>query len=195
MSFIESIGQSLIYGILVGALYGLAASGLSLVFGVMRYLNVAHGALLMIGTYLAFSLFSLYHMDPFLSIPIVMFFLFLIGMFLYKLMFSSLAKYPVGIRIDNSLLISFGLMLVLESLATIIWSPDERNITTPYSGMTFNFLGLRIPYVGLFGVVLTTVLIFALHLFLNKTYFGKSIRAASQDWESALTVGINIEQT
>lgn len=195
MSLIESIGQSLIYGILIGALYGLAASGLSLVFGVMRYLNIAHGALLMIGTYLAFSLFSLYHMDPFLSTPIVMLFLFLIGMFLYKLMFSTLVKYPVGIRIDNSLLISFGLMLVLESLATIIWTADERNITTPYSGMTFSFLGLRIPYVGLFGVILTTVLIFALHLFLNKTCFGKSIRAASQDWESALTVGINIEQT
>ncbi len=195
MSLIESIGQSLIYGILVGALYGLAASGLSLVFGVMRYLNIAHGSLLMMGTYLAFSLFSLCHVDPFLSIPIVMLALFLIGMFLYKLMFSSLAKYPVGIRIDNSLLISFGLMLVLESLATIIWSPDERNITIPYSGMTFSLLGLRIPYIGLIGVVLTTILIFVLHLFLNKTYFGKSIRAASQDWESALTVGVNIEQT
>jgi branched-chain amino acid transport system permease protein len=96
MSLIESIGQSLIYGILIGALYGLAASGLSLVFGVMRYLNIAHGSLLMIGTYLAFSLFSLYRIDPFLSIPIVMLVLFLIGMFLYKLMFSSLAKYPVG---------------------------------------------------------------------------------------------------
>ena len=195
MSFVEAIGQSLIYGILIGALYGLAASGLSLVFGVMRYLNIAHGSLIMIGTYLAFSVFSLYRIDPFLSIPIVMLILFLIGMFLYKLMFSSLAKYPVGIRIDNSLLISFGLMLVLESIATILWTADERNITTPYSGMTFGFLGLRIPYVGLFGVILTTLLIFALHLFLNKTYFGKSIRAASQDWESALTVGVNIERT
>jgi branched-chain amino acid transport system permease protein len=143
MSFVESIAQSLIYGILVGALYGLAASGLSLVFGVMRYLNVAHGALLMIGTYLAFFLSSRYHIDPFFSLPLVMLFLFLIGMFLYKIMFSNLAKYPVGIRIDNSLLISFGLMLVLESLATIIWSPDERNITTPYSGLTFSFLGFH----------------------------------------------------
>ncbi len=195
MSSIQSIGQSLIYGILVGALYGLAASGLSLVFGVMRYLNIAHGSLIMLGTYLAFSLFSLCHINPFLSAPVVMFALFLIGMFLYKLMFSSLAKYPVGVRIDNSLLISFGLMLVLESLATILWSPDERNITIGYSGMTFGFLGLRIPYIGLFGVALTTVLILVLHLFLNKTYFGKSIRAASQDWESAVTVGINIEQT
>ena len=195
MSFIQSIGQSLIYGILVGALYGLAASGLSLVFGVMRYLNIAHGSLIMMGTYLAFSLFSLCHMNPFLSMPLVMLGLFLIGMFLYKLMFSSLAKYPVGVRIDNSLLISFGLMLVLESLATIIWTPDERNITIPYSGMTFGFFGLRVPYIGLFGVALTTILILVLHLFLNKTYFGKSIRAASQDWESALTMGINIEQT
>ncbi len=195
MTLIESIGQSLIYGILVGALYGLAALGLSLVFGVMRYLNVAHGALLMIGTYLAFLLSSRFHMDPFLSLPVVMLFLFLIGMFLYKVMFSTLVKYPVGIRIDNSLLISFGLMLVLESLATMIWSPDERNITTPYSGMTFGLLGLRIPYVGLIGVTLTALLIFALHLFLNRTYFGKSIKATSQDWESALSVGINIERT
>ena len=195
MSFIQSIGQSLIYGILVGALYGLAASGLSLVFGVMRYLNIAHGSLLMIGTYLAFSLFFLCRIDPFLSIPIVMLALFLIGMVLYKLMFSALAKFPVGIRIDNSLLISFGLMLVLENIAILLWTADERNITLPYSGMTFGFWGLRIPYVGLFGVVLTIVIIFVLHLFLNKTYFGKSIRAASQDWESALTVGINIEQT
>ncbi len=195
MSFIQSVGQSLIYGILVGALYGLAASGLSLVFGVMRYLNIAHGSLIMLGTYLALSLFSLCHINPFLSMPIVMLALFLIGMFLYKLMFSSLAKYPVGLRIDNSLLISFGLMLVLESLATILWSPDERNITIPYSGMTFGFFGLRIPYIGLFGVIMTTILILVLHLFLNKTYFGKSIRAASQDWESALTVGINIDQT
>ena len=195
MSFIQSIGQSLVYGILVGALYGLAASGLSLVFGVMRYLNIAHGSLIMLGTYLAFSVFSLCHINPFLSTPVVMLALFLIGMFLYKLMFSSLAKYPVGVRIDNSLLISFGLMLVLESLATILWSPDERNITIAYSGMTFGLLGLRIPYIGFFGVVLTTLLILVLHLFLNKTYFGKSIRAASQDWESAVTVGINIEQT
>jgi ABC-type branched-subunit amino acid transport system permease subunit len=195
MSFIQSIGQSLIYGILVGALYGLAASGLSLVFGVMRYLNIAHGSLIMIGTYLAFFLFSLYHIDPFLSIPLVMLGLFLLGMFLYKLMFSTLAKFPVGIRIDNSLLISFGVMLVLENIAILLWSADERNIRLPYSGMTFGFWGLRIPYVGLFGVILTIVIISVLHLFLKKTYFGKSIRAASQDWESALTVGINIEQT
>lgn len=195
MSFLESVSQSLIYGILLGALYGLAASGLSLVFGVMRFLNIAHGALLMFGTYLTFSLFSLFHLDPFFSIPIVMFVLFLMGMLLYKLMFSSLIRYPVGIRIDNSLLISFGLMLVLENIATLVWSADERNITTALSGVTFGFWGLRIPYLGLFGVVLATSLIFALHLFLNKTYFGKSITAASQDWESALTVGVNIERT
>jgi ABC-type branched-subunit amino acid transport system permease subunit len=195
MSFVESIGQSLIYGILVGALYGLAASGLSLVFGVMSYLNVAHGALLMIGTYFAFSFFSLYQMDPFLSIPVVMFILFIIGMILYKLMFAGLAKYPMGTRIDNSLLISFGLMVVLECLANLIWSPDERNITTSYSGVTFGLFGMRVPYVGLFGLVTSAVLIIALHLLSMKTYFGKSIRAASQDWEAALTVGINIDRT
>lgn len=195
MTFIESIVQSLIYGILIGALYGLATSGLSLVFGVMRYLNIAHGSLLMIGTYLSFSFFSHYHIDPFLSIPLTMLALFIIGMFLYKLMFSSLAKFPVGVRIDNSLLISFGLMLVIENLAVLIWTADERNITTSYSGITLGFWELRVPYAGLFGVVLAVILIMALHLFLHKTYFGKSIRAASQDWQSAMTVGIDIQKT
>jgi ABC-type branched-subunit amino acid transport system permease subunit len=166
-----------------------------LVFGVMSYLNVAHGALLMLGTYFAFSLFSLYQMDPFLSIPVVMLILFIIGMILYKLMFAGLAKYPMGTRIDNSLLISFGLMVVLECLANLVWSPDERNITTSYSGVTFGFFGMRVPYVGLFGLVTSAVLIIALHLLSMKTYFGKSIRAASQDWEAALTVGINIDRT
>jgi len=195
MTFIESIVQSLIYGILIGALYGLATSGLSLVFGVMRYLNIAHGSLLMIGTYLTFSFFSHYHIDPFLSIPLVMLALFIIGIFLHKLMFSSLAKFPVGVRIDNSLLISFGLMLVIENLAVLIWTADERNITTSYSGITLGFWELRVPYAGLFGVVLAVILIMALHLFLHKTYFGKSIRAASQDWQSAMTVGIDIQRT
>jgi len=195
MNLIASIIQSLIYGILIGALYGLAASGLSLVFGVMRYLNIAHGSLLMIGTYLTFWFFFHYHINPFLSIPLVMLALFIIGMFLYKVMFASLSKFPVGVRIDNSLLISFGLMLVIENMTILFWTADERNVTTSYSGMTLGLWGLRVPYVGLFVVVLAVILIMALHFFLHKTYFGKSIRAASQDWESAMTVGIDIQRT
>lgn len=192
---IEAIGQSLVYGIVIGAMYGLAAVGLSLVFGVMSYLNVAHGTLLMIGAYLSFWLFSLYAVDPFLSIPIVMLAVFLIGLLLYMGVFSPLAKFETEQRIKNSLLISFGLMLVLDNLAILLWTADERTVTTFYTGMVFQLFGLRLPYVRLAGLILAVLAILALHLLLTKTYFGKSVRAASLDWEAATLMGIKINRT
>ena len=192
---VEAIGQSLIYGIAIGSLYGLAAVGLSLVFGVMSYLNVAHGTLLMIGAYASYWLFSLYGADPFLSIPLVMIAVFLIGLVLYRLVFSSLAKLGTESRIKNSLLISFGLMLVLDNLAILLWSADERTVTTFYSGMVLEFFGLRLPYVRLSGLALAVMGILALHLLLTKTYFGKSVRAASLDWEAATLMGIKVNKT
>lgn len=195
MSFFEAIGQSLIYGILIGGLYGLAALGLSLVFGVMRYLNVAHGSLIMIGSYLTFLLFSLCRINLFLAIPIVMLNLFIIGLILYKIMFSPLAKYSIEARTDNSLLISFGLMLAIDNLAAMIWTADERIVITPLSGITFGIFGLRVPYVGLISLGLTLFFAYSLHLFLGKTRFGKAIRATSQDWEAATTLGVNIGYT
>ncbi|MCJ7617068.1 MAG: branched-chain amino acid ABC transporter permease [Desulfobacterales bacterium] len=191
----EAMVQSLIYGIFVGSLYGLIAVGLSLVFGVMNYLNVAHGTLLMIGSYVSYWLFSIYGIDPFITIPIVMASLFLLGSLLYIGFFSSLAKFHSEVRIKNSLLVSFGLMLVLDNVAILLWTADERTITTSYSGMVFDFLDFRFPYIRLLGLCLASMTILALHLLLTKTYFGKAIRAASQDWEAAALMGIKVSRT
>jgi branched-chain amino acid transport system permease protein len=193
--FLQAIVQSLFSGIFIGAIYGMAAVGLSLAFGVMRYLNIAHGALIMIGAYVSFSLFTVYGIDPFLSIPLTMLTLFLIGMFLYITTFFTLAKFHEETRIKNSLLISFGLMLVLDNLGILLWTADVRTITTSYSGMAFEFFSLRLSYVGLIGLGLTFIFIFALHLFLTRTYFGKSIRATSQDYEMAMAMGVNVGWT
>ncbi len=187
--------QSLIFGIFVGGLYGLAAVGLSLVFGVMRMLNVAHGELLMLGGYVTFWLFSLYHVDPFLSLLPSAFVLFLIGMALYKGLFSPLAKLHEDVKIKNSMLIGFGLSLVLQNLATRLWTADERSVTVFYSGWGFSLFGLRFPFIRLAGLVLAIIVILALHQFLTKTYFGKAIRATTENWESAALMGINIEKT
>jgi len=191
----EAMMQSLIYGIFVGSLYGLIAVGLSLVFGVMSYLNVAHGTLLMVGSYVSYWLFSLYGMDPFVAIPLVMVSLFLLGCVLYIAFFSSLARFHSELRVKNSLLISFGLMLVLDNMAILLWTADERTITTSYSGMVFDFFDLRFPYVRLMGLCLASMAILALHLLLTRTYFGKAIRAASQDWEAAALMGIKVSRT
>lgn len=183
--------QALVYGIISGAYYGLAAVGLSLIFGVMKMLNVAHGSLIMVGAYIVFWLFSLAHIDPILSLPMVAFFLFFFGGIIYLLMFSLTAKLSEEEKVKNSLLISFGLMLVIDNVAILLWTADERSISTFYTGKVLDLFGIRLPYVGLGGILLSLIVILLLHLFLTKTDFGRSIRAAAEDWQIAELMGVN----
>jgi branched-chain amino acid transport system permease protein len=191
---IEAVAQNLVFGILLGALYGLAAVGIAMVFGVTKFLNVAHGELLMFGGYACFWLFSLFKLDPFLSLPLTILFLVLIGAVLYKLLFVRMVKLPTEDKIKNTMLIGFGLTLILQNIALILWTADDRGITTSYSTAAFTQFGVRFPYVRLAGLVIALVCLFALHQFLHKTYTGKAIRATVQDWEAASLVGINIHK-
>jgi branched-chain amino acid transport system permease protein len=188
------VGQTVIYGILNGALYGIIAIGIALVFGVMRYLNLAQGSLIILGAYGTLFLFHL-DIDPFASLPAIGFALFLLGAALFKASFGRLITFPEPGRIKNSLLISFGLMLLIDSLATLLWTGDERSITPGYSGWTFGAFGFRFPFIGCVGVLSALVVIAALHVFLAKTYFGKSITAVSQDHEAASLMGVNVSFT
>ncbi len=188
------MAQIIVYGILNGALYGIIALGIALVFGVMRYLNLAHGSFIIIGAYGSLLLFRL-GVDPFVSIPFIAGGLFLIGIILFRSSFSRLITFPEGIKIKNSLLISFGLMLLIDNLATLIWTGDERSITPSYSGLTFGVYNIRIPLIGFSGVIMALLIISLLHLFLTRTYFGKSIVAVSQDHEAASLMGINVNRT
>jgi branched-chain amino acid transport system permease protein len=192
---IDVAAQVITYGITNGALYGLAAIGLALVFGVMKILNIAHGSFIMIGAYAVFWAFSMAHLDPSISLPLVILLLFIIGAVLYWLVFSHVVKLPEGDRIKNSLLVSFGLMLLLNNLAVVLWTGDERSVSTFYSAGVFDVFGVKIPYVGVGAIVLALIVIIGLNLLLTKTYFGKSIRAASEDWEASALMGVNIKQT
>lgn len=190
----QALIQNIVYGVLIGALYGLAAIGLSLVFGVTKFLNVSHGELLMFGGYASFWIFRLLNIDPFLSIPLNILFLVLIGYVLYKLIFVRLVKYPVESKIKNSLLIGFGLSVVLQNIALLLWTADDRSITTSYIGEAIKVMGIRIPIVRLAGLVIAVVALVALQLFLKRTYIGKAIRATVEDWEAASLMGINIHK-
>jgi branched-chain amino acid transport system permease protein len=191
---IETVAQNLVFGILLGALYGLAAVGIAMVFGVTKFLNVSHGELLMFGGYACFWLFSLFKIDPFLSLPLTIIFLVLIGVVLYKLLFVRMVKLPTEDKIKNTMLIGFGLTLILQNIALSLWTADDRGITTSYSMAAFTLFGVRFPYVRLAGLVISLVCLFALHQFLHKTYTGKAIRATVQDWEAASLVGIDIQK-
>jgi branched-chain amino acid transport system permease protein len=192
---IDLLAQTFVNGINLGALYGLAAVGLSLIFGVMKILNIAHGEFLMVGGYTAFWFFTLYGIDPFWGLPLVAVILFLLGAGCYKLLFSGVAKFMEETKIKNSLLVGFGLFLIIPQIARMLWTADERAITPAYSGGSFPILGIRIAYAPLGGIAVALVVILGLHLLLSKTYFGKSVRAASENWKAAKLMGINVDWT
>jgi branched-chain amino acid transport system permease protein len=187
--------QQLILGLLVGGLYGLAAAGLSLTFGVLRILNVSHGELLMLGGYGAFWLFTLWRIDPFVSLLGIGPVMFVLGLLLYWALFQFVVRAHEELRIKNSLLIGFGLTLVLHTLAIHLWTADERAVTTAYAGAVIRIGTLAIPLVRLTSLVLAFAVLTALHLFLAKARWGRAIRATAEDWEAAALMGIPVGRT
>ena len=190
----ETVVQILTFGLFVGGLYGVAAVGLSLVFGVLRVLNVAHGELIMIGGYGSFWLFSLFGVDPFISLVITAPLLFVFGLLLHLGLFSRVTRFGEEDKIKNSLLLAFGLTLVLQNLAIRFWTADERSITTAYAGMGASLGGIVLPFTRLAGLGVALLVILALHLFLRGTFTGKAIRATAQDWEAAALNGVNTQR-
>lgn len=190
----EGLSQNLVFGILVGSLYGLAAMGLSMIFGVTKLLNVAHGELIMFGGYACFWAFSLLDIDPFLTIPLAMLALFLIGAVLYSLVFSRTIKLPDESKVKNSLLVAFGLSVILQNLALRFWTADERGVTPVYYQTSFTALEVRFPLVRLASFAVALIFLIALRLFLKNTYTGKAIRATVQNWEAASLMGIDIHK-
>jgi branched-chain amino acid transport system permease protein len=192
---LEPVIQNLVFGLFVGGLYGIAAVGLSLVFGVQKVLNVAHGSLIMLGGYASFWIFTWYGIDPFLSIVITAPLLFAFGMALHLGLFRFVTRLGEEERIKNSLLISFGLTLVLENVAIRLWTADDRAVTTGYAGDGVTIEGIAFPYTRVASLIVAAIGVFALHAFLTRTFAGKAIRATSEDWEAASLMGINVQRT
>ena len=189
---LESIAQNLVYGLFIGGIYGIAAVGLSLSFGVMNVLNIAHGELLMFGGYISFWLFSLLGIDPFVSLLVCIPALFGIGLLLDRLVYRHVARLRGEAKIKNSLLISFGLVLILQNLAIRLFTADERTTQVAYIGQGLNLFGIALPYTRLLSLGIALITILALHLFLQRTDPGKAIRATAEDWEAAELSGINV---
>jgi branched-chain amino acid transport system permease protein len=188
------LAQQLLLGLLIGGLYGLAAAGLSLVFGVMRILNVAHGELIMLGGYAAFWIVTLLGLDPFASLLLVLPLALVLGGVLYVGLFGFVVRADEETRVKNSLLIGFGLALALHALAVRLWTADERSIPTPYGGAVITVGDLSLPVVRLVSLALAFVLIGGLHLLLQRWRWGKAIRATAEDWQAALLTGIDVRR-
>jgi branched-chain amino acid transport system permease protein len=181
----------LINGLLMGGVYALVAVGLTLIFGVMKIINFAHGTLMMLGMYVTYWLFALFALDPYLSILVCAPLLFLFGVFLQRFLIGPI----LDAAEQNQILLTVGISIIIENLALFIWSPDFRTIKSSLSGVTFpvgEFIMVSAHQLVAFVVALAVTGI--LYLFLKKTDSGKAMRACSEEKEGALLMGINVNR-
>ncbi len=182
--------QAAINGLLIGGVYSLVAVGLNLIFGVMRIVNFAHGALMMVGMYTAYWSVTLLSINPYVSLLIVIPVMFALGALIQNFLINPIISAPE----HNQLLLTLGVSLFLENLALFLWSPDYRIMATPFSSVNY-FIGdisLSLVRILAFGVAMLCSAI--LYLILARTDLGKAIRAASEEREGAVLMGINVRR-
>jgi branched-chain amino acid transport system permease protein len=179
--------NTVLMGLLLGGLYALIALGLSLVFGVMKMINVAHGDLILFGTYFAYAAMTLLGIDPILSLIVGVPLLSVIGFGIQRYLMSR----AFGRSMEAPLLIAFGISLMLQNLQQILWSPMSKGLTTSYALDSFELGGIHVPLAYLLDFAAAVVVMVFLSQFLGRTYLGKAITGAAQDKTAAQLMGIN----
>ena len=180
--------QVVINGILLGSMYGIAAAGLSLIFGTMRIIFLAQGTMIVFFAFVVYWLFVKAHVDPYLSLLIVVPFAFVLGLGL----FYSLFRKAVALEDRNvTLLLAVGLMYLVDNAMLKVWSATPRSVTISYSDAMIVAGDIRVPWLRLALLGLALVSAFVVFLFLKRTRVGTAVRAASEDLEATAIQGIN----
>ncbi len=169
-------------------MYGIAAVGLSLIFGTMRIVFISQGSIIVFLGYLCYWAFSLLGIDPYLSLLIIVPFSLALGAGFYYGLFKEAAALKDRI---GSLLIAVGLMFFIESFMEVVWTPNPRAVVVKYGFFAINLFGVSITLTRLIGLLLAVLAALAVLLFLRKTIIGIAVRAASEDVEATSLMGIN----
>ena len=179
--------QMLLNGILLGCMYGVAAIGLSLIFGCMEIIFIAQGAVMILAAYCIYWIVTFTSIDPLfgflLIIPVFLGF----GWIMYMIFFKRVARAGK----NPSLLLAFGLMVLFEHLMSVVWSPDVRTVKTGYSSLAFSLGGINISATRLIVAIVALISTCLVFLFLKKTMLGKAVRGASEDMGTAALLGIS----
>ena len=178
--------QIIVNGILLGGLYSLMALGLALVWGVLNIVNLAHGAFIMLGAYASYYLFTLLNVDPFAALPLCMLVVFACGFVLQRYVLNLIVRAPMF----NTLLITFGIDVVLTYLAQIVFSADFRVVNPSYAGANFTLLGTTIPLVRALAFAVAIALTLTVWLVLGHTRLGRAVRACAQNLVAARLYGV-----
>jgi len=182
--------QSIISGVLIGGVYALIGIGLTIIFGVMRVINFAHGDIMMIGMYLTYNLFTLIGIDPFASVLITIPLMFLFGGFMQKVFINRvLNSLP-----QNQILLTIGLGIIMSNTMMLIYTSDYKILTTSYSSSSVNILGISVSEPLFISFIITAAITLMLYWYLLKTDTGQAIRATAQDREAAQLMGINVKK-
>ena len=179
------LGQAVVSGLLAGGLYGLLALGLSLSWGLLRLVNLAHFALALLGAYLTYQLGSVLHLSPWLAAVVLVPAFFALGVALH-LVFAHFR-----VTEFTSLLVTFGIAVILESVIQYFWTADYRRYETPYASASLRMGPLFVPLLELLACLTAATLALATWAWLRFTYVGKALRAAAEDPAIAGAFGVD----
>jgi branched-chain amino acid transport system permease protein len=183
--------QSIILGVLLGGLYALLAAGLTLYFGIMRVVMIAHSAFLILAAYLAWDFRRRTGLDPLLSLAITVPLFFVAGVAMQRLLISRLRP---ATRTMMSVLLTFAIALLIEGTLAYTFTGTQRRLQLSYSGASLEFFGARVAVVKLIAFAMAAVAMLALYLLMMKTKFGQALRATIQHREAAQLVGIETDR-
>jgi branched-chain amino acid transport system permease protein len=186
------IAQSVLSGLFLGGIYALLSVGFSLTWGSMKVLNISHAVFAVLGAYIAYWVFVLTGIDPLFSLPLVVVSLFVTGAVVYRFFIRPVnkAKDPVM----ATMVVTFGLSIVVENLMSYFWKPDPRILKPPYTGSSFFIGDVAISQGSLVGFALAALSITLLYLFLHNTFTGKAVQATWQNPTGAALVGVNTDR-
>ena len=179
--------QILVNGVLFGSMYGVAAIGLSLIFGTMQIIFIAQGAMMILAAYITYWIFTLTSVDPFFCFVLIIPIFLGIGWIFYAGLFSRVAAAGK----NPSLLLAFGLMILLENLMSLAWTANTRAVTTSYTGMGLTVGNIQISFTRLVVFLISLLATGLVFFFMKKTLWGKAVRAASENIKAAALLGIS----
>jgi branched-chain amino acid transport system permease protein len=185
----EIFFQTIVNGLFTGGIYAMVAVGLTLIYGVMMIVNFAHGEFLMLGAYIAFWAYTLFAIDPYLSIPIAAVIIFALGALIQRgLVQRVLDAHPL-----NQIVLLVGVSMLLVGLVQFFWSAEAKAIHVPYETEVIPLFGLRFSIPRTVAFFFSLVISLVLYAFLQTTKTGKAIRAVSQSRDAALLMGIDVK--
>ncbi len=184
----ELFAQDLVNGILAGGIFAVVALGFSLVWGIMNIINLAHGAFIMMGAYTSYVLFSTWHLDPFLSIPLAFVVLYVFGYCIQRFVINYVVRAPLL----TPFLLTFGLSLLIVNMALFVFHGDTKGITTQYSGSSFSIGPVTVAWTKLWTLVVALAITAVMQAFLTASRTGRAIRAMALDIDAAQLCGVRV---